>query len=627
MKIFRFNRLVAVLLLFTSLSTYTQDSVKAAKKNIEFAGKLQKEIFANSSMGFLNNTIANDRTFRYRTTLDVNALGRYGDLPKNPAVEIKISGRLRYDVGTDALVKTAPGVVTIAGTSIALPSLSTQKTLPWLRELSMKVSLDENENGANCYLRFGSFAYELGRGIALGAAYASGGFLGLDPRFSIDQFAPGGLFHTNLYCDYISMDCYFSLLSNPSGNFKENSQVIRDHQILPPSASKTRGPNAASWVGSVAFHWKAMDVDTTKLSIDPYFYMHVSPDQKLEYAAGADSQIYGTGIASEFRSGKFEWGFDTAIQGGYTDIKPWDRNYVSLVNDNGTTALAAFQNTKVYADAGLTIPAPATTANAAIIDAGEKGYAQNNKQIGDSGLYNGLYRFRAAQRQNYHGFFFVTDFSYELIDKQLKFFVDTGISSGQLDDFYDISNLTAEERMNQSYNGYVQIQSVYSGKRIQHLVMLNTGVPRFTVEYPGLTVSNIDIPTRITGVSTLTDKFTNLVYIGSAFEYKPAKFVDQKLLLKPAVFYYWMAQAPYLPAATSTPTTYVKSTVLASKALGTALSLEFEATLRECINVGGYAGLMLPGMQYKQLRGTQLDGGKLGSDTAYVFNFFMAYKF
>lgn len=628
MKFSRFTKLIALLLFSASLPIVSADAEAVSKKNIQFGGKLQKEVFANSSMTFLNHTIENDRSFRYRTTLDVNALAQYGDLPKNPAVEIKMSGRIRYDVGTDAIVKTTPVEAAVVGVPITIPASSVGKTIPWLRELSMKISLDENESGSNHYLRFGSFAYELGRGIALGAAYASGGFLGLDPRFSIDQFAPGGLLHTDLYCDSLSMDFYFSLLSNPSGSFKENSQKIREHQLDLGTASVTRGPNAASWLGAVAFHWKAIDFEDCKLNVDPYLYIHPSPDQKLEFAADADSQLYGIGTAMEFRVGKFEWGFDGAFQGGHTNIKPWDRNYLKLVNNN---AVATFQDTKVYTNEALTTLAPATTENQAAIAAGPKGFDQNGKQIGDSGLWNANDRFRPAQRELYHGYFFVTDFSYEIIDKQLKVFVDTGISSGQLDDLYDInSNSTEEERMNMSFHGYVPIQSVYSGKRIQHLVMLNTGVPRFTVQNPDMKLDKLHVPSRITGVSTLTDKFTNLAYAGSAFEYKPAKFADQKVVIKPTVFYYWMVQAPYKLGVYKTiddVEVYTPSTVVASHSLGTALSLELEATLKECINVGGYAGLMLPGAQYKQFRGLQLTGGTLGSNTAYVFNFFMAYKF
>jgi hypothetical protein len=80
-----------------------------------------------------------------------------------------------------------------------------------------------------------------------------------------------------------------------------------------------------------------------------------------------------------------------------------------------------------------------------------------------------------------------------------------------------------------------------------------------------------------------------------------------------------MAQAPFL----------ADGITVASHALGTALSLELEATLKECINVGGYVGLMIPGTQYQQFaaEGLQLKGGALGRNTAYTLNFSMAYKF
>lgn len=614
MKFFRLNQLIAALLLSTSAFVYSDDAV--SKQSIKLAGKITKEVYANRFMTYLNNTVLNDAAFRYRTTLDGNFLAQYGDLKKNPKVEVKGTGRFRYDVGTAALVKTASASLSVAGTSFDLPSTSVQKTLLFLRELSMKISLDENEEGSDHYLKFGSFPYELGRGIALGAAYNSGGFLGLDPRFSIDQFASGAIFHTDLYHDSLSMDVYFALLANPNGSLRENVEKIRVMQVMDPINSTSRGPNRGVWFGSGSFNWDAIDLEDCKLTVNPYLYMHVSPDQTLEFVADTDSQIYGIGTALEFKVGKFEWGFEGSFQGGKTDIKAWDRNLTKLVNDNG---IATFQYTKVYTDADLTTLADATTVNQTLVDSPPEGYQQNGKQIGTSGLYNAIDRYRPAQAQFYHGYFFVTDASYEFIDGQLKLCGDVGYVSGQLDDLYDINGLTQEELLHRDFNGFVPIQSVYSGKRIQHLVMLNTGVPRFTVDNPTLSTSATHVASRVTGVATLTDKFTNLAYTALALELKPVKFKDQKLVLKPAAIYYWMAQAPFL----------ADGITVASHALGTALSLELEATLKECINIGGYVGLMIPGTQYQQFakEGLQLKGGALGSNTAYVYNFSMAYKF
>lgn len=618
MKFFRFNQLVAALLL--SASAFLFSSATASKQTVKLAGKLTKEIYANRNMTYLNNSVLNDSAFRYRTTLDGNFLAQYGDLIKNPKVEVKGTGRFRYDVGTAALVKTAATSVSIAGTAFDIPSSSVQKTLLFLRELSMKISLDEHEDGSDHYIKFGSFPYELGRGISLGAAYNSGGFLGLDPRFSIDQFASGGIFHTDVYHESLTLDIYFALLSNPNGSFAENNASIRANEIMSSSASTTRGPNRGVWFGSASFNWDAIDLESCKLLVNPYLYMHVSPDQTLEFAADTDSQIYGIGTAVEFKVGKFQWAFEGSFQGGQTQIKAWDRNVTKFINSGSETvplAAGVFQYTKVYSDPGLTTLAFATTANQSVVNSLPEGFEQNGKEIGTSGLYNAIDRFRPTQRQYYHGYFFVTDASYDFLDDQIKWCGDVGYVSGELDDLYDLTNVTQEELMNRSYTGFVPIQSVYSGKKIQHLVMLNTGVPRFTVENPYLSTAELNVVSRVTGVSTLTDKFTNLAYVGTAIEFKPAKFKDQKLVLKPTAIYYWMPYAPFLEDGVT----------VASHALGTALSLELEATLKECINVGGYVGLMLPGEQYKQFSGLQLKGGKLGSNAAYVLNFFMAYKF
>jgi len=612
MKFFQTKKLsIALLLLLVPVISFADSSQQS--KQVKASGKIVKEIYANRGMTYLNKSIVSDTARRFRTTADGTLLASYGDNEKNPIVDAKMAIRFRYDVGTNALIQTASSSITLGGADITLPSSSIQKTTAWLRELFVKVSLDANQEESLHYIKVGSFPYELGRGIAFGSAYSSGGFLGLNPRFSIDQFAPGSLLHTEIIKGSLSGELYYAMLSNPNSSFKENAEVIRAHELTEIPSKGQRGLNREVWITSGSLNWKAIQLSDLKLDVNPYAYMYVSPDQKLEFAADSDSQLYAIGTALDFKSGKFECGLDTAFQGGNTRVKPWDRNYSTLVNDDGSVTA---QYTKVYTDDTCTTLAVANTANQATVASSDLGFDQNGKEIGTSGLYNATDRFRPIQKILYHGYFFVADMAYELIEKQLKVCADLGAVSGHLDDQTDVNSLTLDQRMNQNFNGFVPVQSVYSGKRLQHLVMLNTGVPRFTVQNPQLSLDQIHTPSRVTGVTTLTNAFTNLAYTGVGLEYSPAKFADQKALIKPVALYYWMLESPSLTDGT-----------ISSHALGVALSLEFKATIKECLDMGGFVGWMVPGKQYKQLAGTQLKGGKLGSDTAYVLNFSMTYKF
>lgn len=613
MKFFQFKKLIAVLLLLVTPIASFASVATASKQMFKATGKIVKEVYANRNMVYLNSANPYDSSLRFRTTADGILFAAYGDNKKNPLVDTKIAVRFRYDVGTPALIKTAATSIAIGGASVAIPSSSIQKTTLWLRELFMKISLDANPSESLYFLKVGSFPYELGRGIALGSAYNSGGFLGLDPRFSIDQFAPGAQFHADIIKNSLSGDLYYATLSNPNASYKDNTEVIRANEITDLVTKGYRGNNCQVWLLSGALHWKAIQAKDLKLNVDPYTYMYVSPDQQLEFAADSDSQLYAIGTALEMKSGRFEWGFDTAFQGGNTRIKAWDRNYTKLINDDGSVTV---QYTKVYTDDTYTTLAIANTANQAIVATSDKSFDQNGQEIGTSGLYNAIDRFRPAQKIFYHGYFFVTDAAFELIEKQLKVCGDVGFVSGHLDDYNDINSLTTAQMEHQNFDGFVPLQSVYSGKRIQHLVMLGEGVPRFTVQNPQLTLDELHVQSRVTGVATLTDKFTNLAYAGIGLECTPAKFADQKAMIKPVLLYYWMVEAPTLSDGT-----------LGSHALGTALSIEFMTTIKECLDVGGYMGWMVPGTQYKQFAGTQLKGGKLGSDVAYVLNFTMTYKF
>lgn len=613
MNSFQTKKLSIALLLLTGSINFIARATQEIKPVVKSSGKIVKEVYANSSMTYLNKAIVFDTARRLKTTVDGVLLAAYGENEKNPLIDAKMAVRFRYDFGSTALVQTAPSSVTLGGADITIPSSSIQKTVLWLRELFLKISLDQNLDKSLSYIKFGSFSYELGRGIALGSAYNSGGFLGLNPRFSIDQFAPGALLHTDIIKDSLSGDFYYAVLSNPNTTLKDNLEIIRSNEITEMPSKGYRGLNRQVWIASGALYWKAIQLSDLKLNVDPYAYMYVSPDQKLEFTADSDSQLYGVGTALDLKSGRFECGIDTAFQGGNTRVKSWDRNYSGLVNNDGSVSV---QYTKVYTDDTYTTLAIANTTNQAAVNSSELGFSQNGKEIGTSGLYNATDRFRPAQKIFYHGYFFVADMSYELIENQLKACADFGVVSGHLDDYNDINSLTLDQRMNQNFNGFIPIQSVYSGKRLKHLVMLNTGVPRFTVQDPHLDLSQLHTQSRVTGVATLTNAFTNLAYTGVGLEYKPAKFADQKALIKPVALYYWTVESPNLLDGSRS-----------SHALGVALSLELSATIKECLDMGGYVGWMVPGKQYKQLAGTQLKGGKLGSDTAYVLNFSMTYKF
>lgn len=604
-------------------------TTQAAKQTFKTSGKLVKEVYANRNMTFLNNANAYDRAGRLRTTADGVFLAAFGDNEKNPSVDAKMALRLRYDVGAPALVTTAPGASTLGGVALTTPSTSIQKTIFWLRELFLRISFDTNPSESLHYLKFGSFPNELGRGIAFGSAYNSGGFLGLNPRFSIDQFSPGAVLRTDIIKDTLYGELYYSLSNNPNASFNDNIEVIRANEITDIPSKGYRGLHTQAWIVSGLLNWKAINLKDLKLVVNPYTYMYVSPDQKLEFTADSDSQLYLIGTALEYKYGKFEWGVDTAFQGGNTRVKAWDRNYTTIKNNDSVLTTVY---TKVYTDDTYTTQAPVSNANKALANAGAQNYTQNGQEIivnGEgTGLWNAIDRFRPAQKIFYHGYFFVTDMSYELMPKQLKLCADVGYTSGNLDDFEDVNSMTQAQLMHQHFNGFVPVQSVYSGKRIQHLVMLNTGVPRFTVQYPQLSEADFHVQSRITGVSTLTDKFTNLAYVGLALECTPTKFADQKAMIKPAALYYWMVDAPQLltPGTTASTLTVADATQ-ASHALGAAVSIEFEATIKECLNMGGYVGWMIPGQQYKQFAGTQLKSGTLGSDLAYVLNFTMTYKF
>ena len=81
--------------------------------------------------------------------------------------------------------------------------------------------------------------------------------------------------------------------------------------------------------------------------------------------------------------------------------------------------------------------------------------------------------------------------------------------------------------MNQMYNGFIPLQSIYSGKRIRHFVMLNQGVPRYTIQSPQ---ANFNINSNKPLTLDTLNATTNLIFAGTRVAFTPDKFKNNKVL-------------------------------------------------------------------------------------------------
>ena len=179
--------------------------------------------------------------------------------------------------------------------------------------------------------------------------------------------------------------------------------------------------------------------------------------------------------------------------------------------------------------------------------------------------------------------------------------------------------------MNQEFTGFIPLQSVYSGKRLRHLVLFNQGIPRFAVRNPlaDLTGSNV------TGliVTDTINEMTNIMFFGGRIDWRVPQLKKYKFTFSQNVIPYWAPEtASFIISHPEDASILLKES---SNYLGTELTTEWSALFYDKLKFSGYFGVLIPGQHYKDMCGTPIRKGKFisGSDIAYVGNVQLSYFF
>ena len=616
----------------------TQEGFAAARTTYLNDGDIP---FTNSNYQVNYDSAMNDRNLLFRSTTDFPITLKFGDI-KKPRLEFHTCLRFRYVFGGPGVVSTSNPTFEIGGTSTTLSSLSIPKNLLWTNEAWLHIALNKHDEARENFLRTGLFPYDIGRGISLGSAYASSGFLGASPEFSIDQFAPGAWLHAEIFPKKFDFNTYFALLVNQSDSPSDNNAPIRTQDLSQAATGNTRGTSTQVWLLSLSSRWYPINEESHKAVIEPFFIQYHAPDQALEYYADSNLYLRTFGVSLEHFAGDFEWGFETGFNGGHQEIRGWDRNQSKLATDfNGNLQVQYTQVNLVEASSGKIIPAYATTsvlkttggtfniANA--VTNSTQDSALNGQQLNPQGslliiptnatggtvdcnLVNSAFRFRPEQRVFFDGFYCVADVGYQILKDRLKVYAGVGYASGQLDNLEeDVSDFSQEGLLNRRFHGFFPIQSVYSGNdRLNLFVLLNQGVPRFDLQNPVPTLPNKNYITPIQGTqNTLQiNAFTNLMYMGGALEWKPEFLGSGDSGVKLNVIYYRMPVTPTIPG----------TDLNASNSLGTEINIRQVATIFERVSLCNAAGVLFPGQLYTDMKGSSLGGGISGDSPTYVLN-------
>ncbi len=175
--------------------------------------------------------------------------------------------------------------------------------------------------------------------------------------------------------------------------------------------------------------------------------------------------------------------------------------------------------------------------------------------------------------------------------------------------------------MNEKFRGFVPLQSVYSGTRLDHLVIFNQGIPRFNVRFPNSDLSKKNVTTFIQ--PDTINEMTNIAFAGARLEWHVQQFKKHKICIMPNVIAYWTPEP-------SSFTDREGKAHVANHFLGTEITTKFSALFVEKLKLASYVGVLLPGQHYKDMAGTVIaaaDNNKTGCSLGFIANIGLSYLF
>ncbi len=623
---------------------------------IDFWAFFRPEQFYGERFTFLNNNVPEDKTFYFRHTLDyfVNVL--YGKQTFGyPTAEFKTSVRNRAVWGSPAgIATTLPADSPLLNADVKNHHHALPRLFFWMREGWVRFSLSpflhlgfENEHS----FTLGAFPFELGRGIALGAAYAIGpGPLGFYSDSMIDQFAFGFKFSGTITPQVLTYDLYGALLQAKSATLAETNKPIYRNEIGRRD-NPQRGFGKDNYLVAARLIWNAFKNDAWGLlAVEPYIMFNNDPEQRVEFPADASSKLGTFGIAAEYVGNKFECGFDFAQNMGNQFVRPWDRNEIVFENINGAINLVNSQVIVVSDNAfnGVQAPdGPQSVGQKAINKSEQSGSSVQNGQLiegaqnlpslgvipGPLSLQNSNRRFRTGPDGNgykniYRGYMIVGDALYWVCKNEFQVALTVGLASGDQDPNFQVKDGT--------YDGFIGLQEVYAGKRVKSVFLLGT-VGK--VKRPGAAPEN---PLANKDFAVTASGFTNLGFVGAGCTWKPASCGDVRLIWNPNIFAYWEdSPGNKFDAFTGTNLPTRASSFLGVE-LNSFLSYYPFASLK-CFAIGS---VFFPGKHFTDIKGKPLDKGQkkllarldrqglnpdlipnIGDNTAYTINIGLEFTF
>lgn len=617
----------------------TKEPLKFELGNVvgKFHIRWKPESFFGKNIHMLNNDVEADRIIYNRSTLDINMDFLYGrECYGYDISEFFVSMRNKFNWGdSESIMETTARRVKILDVLDGAHKHHVTRLPMWIREMWFTFSINKAfgfETRHSHSFTLGLFPFELGRGIALGTAFAvNPGVLGFYSDTTIDQFAPGFKFTGNFLSDAVMYDFYAAILENKSDNFRNTTEKVRGQEFGRANRQE-RGYGKIDYLIAGRMMWRPINDACNLVHLEPYILYNHAPEQRVEFIADSSSKLGTFGFAAEFIHNNFECGFDTAFNRGAQHVKGWDRNLVQFSKRDG---FVVEENSQIRMGAVDGPRALFTAENQTVINASPQTAAQNGMQISTSpNLWNGENRFRDGYRNQFKGWMIVGDMSYALCDRQVKLCAAAGAASGDESPNKDLGRPN-DSNVDGDFKGFVGLQEIYSGSRVKSAFVLGGAgrLPR-----PLTTPTS---PTVLDTLPSTVSNFTNLVFVGASAEYKPRGW-DRQFYLKPNILAYWQQHATKkfdITTGMTSPDQYAR------KYLGLEFNVFTDVELIKDLRLFCVSSVFVPGSHYTDIKGKPLNSDQqkilqravkngttanlplIGNDTAYTINIGLDMRF
>ncbi len=641
--------------------------------DFHMSGKFKPESFYAKNSKLLNSCNLEDEFIFNRHTLDLKMDFVYGKCTYGePVAQFFFDLRNKAVWGNpNSIASTAPAETKVLEAVGRPHSHFFPRHILWMRQVwlefdvgaALAISFFDNHK-----LKFGAFPFELGRGIALGDAYAVGPeTLGFYSPDAVDQYAFGAKLSGNIFSHCLSYDLYTAILSNKSGQFSDTGEKLFGQQYGRLNKPE-RGFGHIDYIFAGRLKFDLSNDTYGSVHIEPYALYNSDPENNIQFRADAKSELSTFGLYTEFVGNCLEFGFDTAVNVGNQKVRGWDRNEIIEKNSGGVVTLI---NSKVGANIQtgiddmnnpiiefVNIPYVEKSEAQAIINNSLRSEFQNGKVIGSLSesfdaiskrpltttselmnmnahthnvtmtllqasatdqivLQNVEDRFRDPYINKYQGWMFVADAAAKFWSDSVQIAVTAGVASGD-----DNPNL---ETIDGDYKGFIPLQEVYSGKRVKSAFLLG-GAGKLRRPISIERNRNDQSPTKI---ALKVSGFTNLIFTGAALHYKSTDSC-RDWHVNPNVLAYWQEH----------------NIAGESDYLGTEVALFADMKLLADMKLFVVGSVFIPGQHYTDISGKkitqrqedrldQLDRTgfeadpipSLADDVAFTFNVGLEYTF